>query len=352
MKILHITECYAAGVGRAIDTFTELSAEHEHSILYFGEEDPSRNKNYAEIIEYGDSFVGRLKDTRATIQRLNPDLVIAHSSWAGAYARLVHHQGNIVYIPHCYVFEDITRSKLQRNIFKTLEKILSFNTRATVVLSQNEEQLAQSLNSKMEIIRFPNVNSINIEYRHKDSSEIKDILSSRVSDSFVVTMLGRIAPQKDPQWFLKVKENFDALGMPNDKVKFVWCGDGDEDAKKELIDSGVIVTGWSNKEAVIEYLSKTNVYLHSAQYEGFPLAVLDALALDIPTLAQKIPAYNGTPIKTAADPASAAQELLKMYQDINYMVHVVMEQAELMHEMNQQEQKKSIHRILGVIGEK
>ena len=62
-------------------------------------------------------------------------------------------------------------------------------------------------------------------------------------------------------------------------------------------------------------LGGAGVYLHTARWEGFPIAILEALELGVPVIARDVPALAGataTPgITTPSDMAVAAEELLR-----------------------------------------
>lgn len=61
---------------------------------------------------------------------------------------------------------------------------------------------------------------------------------------------------------------------------------------RELAENGIQVTGWLPRAQLLTELAGSDVYLHSAAWEGFPLAVLEADALRIATVLRDIPAFE------------------------------------------------------------
>ena len=67
-------------------------------------------------------------------------------------------------------------------------------------------------------------------------------------------------------------------------------GGGAPGEEAALREAGALVTGWLPRQAALERLAAADVYVHTAAWEGFPVSVLEAAALDLPILARRIPA--------------------------------------------------------------
>lgn len=347
MRILHITECYGGGVSKAIDTFTILAPKDiDHLILWEGEDDPRKNKNFGITNKFSSGLISRLFDVRKTVEKEKPDFILAHSSWAGFYTRIIAQKVPVIYQPHCYVFEDKSRNLISRIVYFLAEKYLSRNSEATVILSPRENFLAKKVNSSSPTIYLPNINSLGISYKFKSPAELYDLVSSRGNTETTVAMLGRISPQKDPEWFIRVVNIFNEKYGKNENIKFLWIGDGDHDLKNKLLQAGVQVTGWKQSEEILNIFNKVDIYLHTASYEGFPLAILDALSLDIPTVARQIEAYQGTEINTVRSASEAADDINKLIKSTDYKVERISAQSQLMKSMNEHRQQESIKKII------
>jgi glycosyltransferase involved in cell wall biosynthesis len=296
-RILHVTECWAGGVSRAIERIAAVTPEYEHHLAWAGEEAPDASR-FASTARFGRGHVANMRAVRAAIRRIRPDVVHAHSSWAGLYTRLLGSLGvPVVYEPHCYKFDDPALNPAGRLLIAAAEKALARRTAAFAVLSRHEQRLTEKLSPDARTTLIPNAPH----------------LSPRAEDGDpplrAVAMIGRLAPQKDPLFFLEAALTLRAR-FP--QLRFVWIGDGDPRLRSALERAGVRVTGWLDPAGIERELAPGTAYLHSASYEGFPLAVLDAAALGLPIVARSIPALEGTPLTTraTAEGCAAAIELL------------------------------------------
>jgi glycosyltransferase involved in cell wall biosynthesis len=228
------------------------------------------------------------------VRELVPDVVHAHSSWAGVYARLFPVAVPVVYEPHCYKFDDGAAPPLLRLAFREVEQLLVSRTAITVVLSPHEDALAKGLSSEGHRVFVPNVASVTPGPRHP---------STDFNIGERVIMIGRISRQKDPGYFARIAR---VVSRQWRDVEFVWIGDGRAADRRRLENSGVHVTGWLDESSLEVELSKPAVYLHTAAYEGFPLSILDAAAFEHPILARRIDAFNGLDLPFTADEDEAA----------------------------------------------
>lgn len=353
MRILHVTECYGGGVSKAINTFTHLSPEEvDHVLLWAGDDKPEDNDKFSRTKKFSKDPIHRILDVRKLVQEFKPDLILAHSSWAGFYTRLAQFKIPIVYQPHCYVFEDSSRNKLSRFVYYFAEKFLTLNTTATVVLSPREKYIAKKLNKYLKTVMLPNVNSLGVVYEEKTVDELATSVNRKSNENIKskIAMLGRISRQKDPQWMVAFVQRYREK-YPLSEPEFIWIGDGDPKSKDNLKAAGVKITGWKRSDEIAEILQNTDVYLHTAYYEGFPLAVLDALSLDVPTVVRDIPAYEGTPLKKFGEIEEAVDYVYQLTQSTDSKVDLILQQRNLMKTMNQKKQSEAIKSILKLIVE-
>ena len=95
--------------------------------------------------------------------------------------------------------------------------------------------------------------------------------------------VGRMVAQKRPLLFLQTARAI-LEQMPN--AKFCWVGDGDlrgrwDQAVQEFgLNARVTTPGWILDPA--PFYAAADVFLHTAAYEGMPLAVLEGLAAGLP----------------------------------------------------------------------
>lgn len=301
-RVLHVTECHAGGVSRAIRTAVELLPEYEHHLLWSGAEEPESGGAFETVQRLPERVSDRISAVREQTELVRPGAVHAHSSWAGFYTRLTNLKVPIIYQPHCYKFDDPGLGRLSRSAFYLAEKILMLNTKVVVVLSPHENRLAKKLRSSVSRSFVPNVPTVVSPSEH----------ATRMKTPNEVIMIGRISAQKDPAYFTAVAE---AIRRKTDSFSFTWVGDGDIASKERLQGAGINVTGWLSKLELSEILSRPAVYLHTAKYEGFPLSVLDAAEFGLPIIARRIPAFEGTPLSLVNSPEDAANLVLSVAND-------------------------------------
>lgn len=298
MRVVHVTECFAGGVSRAIYTAVRLAPQHEHHLVYSGTDVPTRG-TFSSVEQLPSSFLGRVNSVHSRVHDLAPDVVHAHSSWAGVYARARKPEAPVVYQPHCYKFDDPDAHPLLRRFYRFAEKRLTGRTAAVAVLTPHEQRLAEGLSRTTPTRVVPNVPSI----RPDDDA--------LVPPGPRVVMIGRLSRQKDPRHFLEVSRRTRA----RIDAEFVWIGDGDESVRRELESEGVQVTGWLDRAELHAQLRVPGVYYHSARYEGFPLSILDAAAFGLPIVARRIDALEGFAISQVDDADEATERIVELLEN-------------------------------------
>lgn len=293
-RILHLTECYAGGVSRAIETIVDLTPEAEHHLLWRGDEQPAEALAYASRTDLPEFVPAAIRRVREVVDAIEPDLLYAHSSWAGMFARITRLPVPVIYAPHCYKFDDESQPAPLRAAYRLAERALSPRSARTVVLSPHEQALAKSLNARVPTHYVPNVASLEPTPDHP---------ATGFAVSHDVIMIGRLSKQKDPDFFARVASRVHDVAPD---TRFRWIGDGEAEKRASLEAAGVEVTGWLVGDALAAELARPSLYLHTALYEGFPLSILDAAAFEHPIAARAIPAFEGLGLPTATSPEDAA----------------------------------------------
>jgi len=102
-------------------------------------------------------------------------------------------------------------------------------------------------------------------------------------EALAILAVGRMTPQKRPFLFLEIAVRVLAR-VP--EAKFFWIGDGPLAAEWDAraTESGIAPRarrlGW--REDVASLLASGDLLLHTAEYEGMPLAILEAMAAGLP----------------------------------------------------------------------
>lgn len=210
-------------------------------------------------------------------QKVQPDVIHLHSSKAGFLGRWAFNGRKvpIFYTPHGYSFlmENITFKK--KILFKSIERLSALRECTTISCSYGEEKETKKMTKKSLYVD----NGINIEY-------INHILSGIIpkpSSKFTVFTLGRISPQKNPQLFNKIAKRF-----PD--INFVWIGDGN--LRSKLTAPNITITGWLSIEEALKLAVNYNAFLLTSEWEGLPMALLEAMYLRKPCIVSNVIGNN------------------------------------------------------------
>ncbi len=102
-------------------------------------------------------------------------------------------------------------------------------------------------------------------------------------EDFLVLAVGRMVPQKRPMLFLELAARICAR---RPKTRFLWVGGGRLEQEWDAWVSGHRLEGcirrapWQSD--VLPFLAAADLFLHTAQYEGLPLALLEAMSAELP----------------------------------------------------------------------
>lgn len=289
MKIVHVAEAFAGGIVVFVKSLVENLPEDEHIIVHGEREHVTRftdirkqfartnarfvrwhsaqrsislNKDFAAFFELY-RILKRLKKQHQI------DAVHLHSSKSGFIGRIVCKLlriNNVIYTPNGAPFL-VGTSRLSNFMYKQLER-LGYGFGGQVVCCSPSEQAeyekvgirAITINNG---ITFDRVSGYDMEPSNK---------------KFCIVTSGRIINQKNPTLFNNIARYFEEF----QQFEFIWIGDGPE--RELLTSSNITVTGWLPGEEVARLISSSNVYLSTANFEGLPYAVLEALALKKPVL--------------------------------------------------------------------
>lgn len=293
--VIHVTEAYGGGVATAIHQYIGSFPGGQHVLLAAARpgveiEMSEEISKLSRSIVWSTTHRGRFQQLWALSRQFPNAIFHAHSSFAGMYVRLAlrkkaHH---IVYTPHAYSFERRDIGYMARAIFSMVERLLSHNTSAVAACSERESSVALLLNPRMSVVHVPNVPDSLWAKRNERTARPSKWSHGELS----LVGVGRLSAQKDPAFFAKAVK---ALRRDGVLRKAVWVGgstDADCSYEATLRDAGVEITGWVSQEEVKRHVEDADLYLHSASWEGFPLSVLDAVNIGMPTIVRDIPCFS------------------------------------------------------------
>ena len=299
IRVLHVAEA-AGGVERYLETLFKYSKGKVENILVC-----SQNYDYKKFKTLADrvivlkmahdiepsSDIKVERTLRRIIKQVKPDIVYAHSSKAGAFARIADLGLNnkIIYNPHGWAF-NMQQSAKKKEMYKWVEKISAHFCDKIVCISDAERESALREKickpSKLQVI----YNGIDLEEIEKTTPMSRDQLGIP-DDAFVVGMVGRLSKQKAPDTFVK------AAKLIKEKIHnafFLMVGDGELcDQIENLINqydlgSSFLITGWVDNPTA--YMKIMNVGMLLSRWEGFGLVLPEYMACGVPIVATNVDA--------------------------------------------------------------
>lgn len=335
IKILHVAQA-AGGVDRYIRMLLKyLDKEKFENILVCSQD--FREKDYKNLVDFfeqvkmdraiGSNDLKAIGEVRRLIKRYNPDIVYAHSSKAGAIARVadIGLKNHCVYNPHGWAF-NMQCSAKRKVMYTAIEKVAAPFCDKIICISDAEKQSALDKKicreDKLQVI----FNGVDIEaYENEVHGTVKRKDLNIPEDAFVVGMVGRISPQKAPDVFIKMAKHV------KDKVSnahFIIVGNGDQEAeiKKYAKDNDFLdslhITGWVDNP--MSYVELFDVACLLSRWEGFGLVLPEYMMARKPIVASRVDAIpniirdggNGLLVEMD-DVVGASAAVLKLYLNNN-----------------------------------
>lgn len=333
IRIMHVAQA-AGGVDRYIRMLLKyLDKEKFENVLVcsqdYYEEDYRGLVDFFEQVEMtraiGGNDLKAIKEVRTLIKKYNPDIVYAHSSKAGAIARIANIglKNFCVYNPHGWAF-NMRCSRKKKAIYTAIEKIAAPFCDRIICISDAEKFSALNnkicKKDKLQVI----FNGVDIEsYDNGVHGAVKRKDLHIPEDAFVVGMVGRLSPQKAPDVFVKMAK------LVKDKVSnthFIIVGNGEleTEIKKYAKDNGFLdnlhITGWVNNP--MSYVELFDVACLLSRWEGFGLALPEYMMVGKPIVASNVDAIpniirdeeNGLLVEVDDD-VGASKAVLRIYQE-------------------------------------
>ena len=339
-KVLHITESFGGGVQTALYSYTHSSRHepYQHFLVARARENDLTNDSNHDVFSRVQWVKGGLmqfiKDANKTIDQIKPDIVHLHSSKAGFLGRFLNlNNARLVYTPHCYAFEREDISGVARRLYKALERVRLNKIDVVAGCSQRECDLAISIGAKRAELLNNYVSYQSEERKNRDNSA-----------ALKLVILGRVAPQKDPQFLIDTLSHLDVAEL-NRQLDITWIGGGDHELEQHLKAKGVHVTGMLPRDEVVKQLKASDIYLHTAAWEGMPLTILEAAKLHLPMVIRLIGATKDLNYPFLAQtPEEMAKQLthcINHYHDIDFGQYT----TELNHMFSEEKQRLALNSI-------
>lgn len=231
---------------------------------------------------------------RKLIRKYEPDIVYAHSSKAGAVARMadIGIKNICIYNPHGWAFNMRTSTARKQRAYALIERIAAPFCRKIICISESEKKAALEKKickkDKLQVI----YNGVDIEeYKNAPHGAIKRSDLNIPEDAFIIGTVGRLTPQKAPDVFIKAAKEIKA-SIP--EAYFIIVGNGGMEegvrdyAKKNGLEDSLLITGWVDEP--LQYVELFDVALLLSRWEGFGLALPEYMMVGKPIIATSVDA--------------------------------------------------------------
>ncbi|KKR49033.1 MAG: Second mannosyl transferase [Candidatus Magasanikbacteria bacterium GW2011_GWC2_40_17] len=231
------------------------------------------------------------------LRKNNFDIIHLNSSKAGmvgAIAGWINKKAKIIYTAHGWVYLE-PLSFFTRRIYLWMEKMACQMRSATIVLSEKEKVIALKYETGGKKNTFVIHNGIDLEkinFLDKETAK-KEIFQftqdDKLKDCFILGTIANFYKTKGLSILLNI---FQELVKTNDKLRLVIIGNGPEknNLEKQIKENGlekkVVLTGILSD--AYKYLKAFDIFVLPSIKEGFPYALLEAMAAGLPIVATKV----------------------------------------------------------------
>jgi glycosyltransferase involved in cell wall biosynthesis len=324
MRVLEVTESFATGTMEVVRLVAERTAREGHEVaIAYGvrPETPvelrGRIDAEVDVVELpwaGRTLPAQLRAARA-LRRLcrewKPDVIHLHSSFAGVVGSLaIARMAQTVYTPHAYSFL-AAGSRLRRMLYRAAERFVAHRVSLVGAVSESEARLARQIGAgAVEVVSngIPELDQPPARPRPPEEPSM-------------VMAMGRIVPQRRPLSTARI------LSSVADIATVGWIGGAgpDERLEHEVRAHGVPVTGWLDRDAAVDRLSRCTVLLNWSAWDSHPLGVLEAMASDVLVIASDIEANRDLvgPEQVCASEEQAARVLRDVLTDRNRLAELL-----------------------------
>lgn len=343
IRVVHIAQA-AGGVEQYIKMLLKYmdSTKFENILIASKDYHAENYVNLADAFEQidmsraiGMNDLKAAKKVRMLIKQYKPDIVYAHSSKAGAIARIANFglKNHLIYNPHGWAF-NMKCSEIKRKLYATIERVEAPFCDRIICISEAERESALNkricTDSKLRVI----FNGVDIEaYEQREHGKIGKADLKIPKDAFVVGMVGRISLQKAPDVFIRAAKLI-KLEIPNAHFIIVGSGEMEDDVKKYAKQNGLEdclhITGWVDDP--MSYVELFDIACLLSRWEGFGLVLPEYMMAEKPIVATCVDAIpnivrneeNGLLVEVD-NAAEASEAVIRLYRNAKFKQNLVIQ---------------------------
>lgn len=277
MKILHVGEYVNGGVATYLRTLLNGLQKYSNIESYLLISEYKSQKNWENITKkvfyykYKRSIANifsAIKQIHEVIEKVNPDIIHVHSTWAGLFVRLPYllkkRKAKIIYQSHGWSFLMDT-SKYKKNIYAFVEKILSIPTDKIINISNYEQNQAikYGLNKNKMVMIYNGV---------EDKVNKSNLKLNWDRNKINLLFVGRLDRQKGLDLFLDV---YNKIKLENIHLYVIGASILDNNLPQST--KYVTYLGWVDNKDIDAYYQACDAVIMPSRWEGFGLVAIEAM---------------------------------------------------------------------------
>lgn len=277
MKVLHIGEYVNGGVATYLKTLLSGLKKYndiENYLLiseYKSQKDWNDLRKKVFFYKYKRSIFNifsAIKQIHEVIEKINPDIIHVHSTWAGLFVRLPYlfrrRKAKIIYQSHGWAFLMDT-SKYKRYIYALVERILSISTDKIINISNYEQNQAirYGLNKNKMIMIYNGV---------EDTVNKSNLKLNWDKNKINLLFVGRLDRQKGLDLFLDV---YNKIKLENLHLYVIGTSVLDNNLPKST--KYITYLGWVDNKDINAYYQACDAVIMPSRWEGFGLVAIEAM---------------------------------------------------------------------------
>lgn len=289
MQITHIVESTGGGVLSMLRLLVNGQAAqgHEVTVIYSRRfstpaDLQSKFSDKVTLVEIDMlTSLGRLcaiPRLAALVKQHNAEAVFLHSSFAGFLGRLamlLNKRTRVFYIPHGISLLRRDIGPFKQQAFTWLEKFAALRRTTILACSESEKSIIETWLGSKDCLVVENAVT---------SGHTRPAPEPVANREQLVINIARITAAKNPDRFAAIAQ---ATAKVAPHIRFVWVGDGEIPYRRTLQRANVEITGWLSAPDVRGWLDRAGLLLSTSDWEGMPVALMEAQLAGTPVLASR-----------------------------------------------------------------
>lgn len=238
------------------------------------------------------------KKIKKILKEIQPDIVHTHASKAGLLGRMAAFSLRIPVVVHTFhghVFHSYF-GKFKTTFFKQIERYLAKKSTGIIAISALQKHELADVHKivnqeKIKVIPL----GFDLQKFQEGRIEKREVVRAQYKlsdDEVAITIIGRLAPIKDHDYFLNVIE--EVLKQTPQEIKVFIVGDGSEknhiedrvNKLNEAYPNRIMMTSWILDIAT--FIQGMDIVCLTSKNEGTPVSLIEAQAAGIPVISTDV----------------------------------------------------------------